>query len=201
MPAELVLAEPALGRATAPITQVRSTLLAASLAALRGAGLWDRYHAQASPALREGVAALVSGTWIAVDFALTHYRTMEAMEISPVDMRAISAQIAIQLQTSVLSSLLVLAKAAQVTPWLPLEQSPRLSARIWNGGGIQLWRLGPKEARMVFVGNVLMTVPLVHDAMATTLTVLLDAFATKVYVRTEEHARGDNKCSLRIAWA
>jgi hypothetical protein len=197
---ELLASDPPAGEPAFPLSRIRSTLMVATLAALRAAEAEERYRVLVGPERYAFARALLPGAWVDIAEALEHYRAIDALQLSPSTLRGIGAEAARQLKGTVLSSLVKLAALASASPWLALEQTPRLVGRVWTGGGVKLYRSGPKEARLHFHDNVLMDMTAVRAALAATITTLLEGFATTVFTRGDDRFSRPGQCAFRVAW-
>jgi len=146
---DLVIPMPASPRGQVePVTQVRSTLVAASLLSLKSLGYVDRYLENLPAALHDTVLHAVAGTWLPVNVGVAHYTAVDALGLSVEQQLAMGRDVADKIQKSVLGTLVRMGKSAGVTPWMGLEYIPKLWGRVMVGGGMALYRLGPKEARV-----------------------------------------------------
>jgi hypothetical protein len=131
-----------------PVTQIRSTHIAASVLALRSRGHFEAYVTHLPQALHEGILRSVPGTWLPIEMAVAHYRAAEAVGLTTEAQLEMGRGVAEKIQNGLLGTLVRLAKTAGVTPWTGLEYFPRLWQRTMIGGGVAVYRLGPKEARI-----------------------------------------------------
>jgi hypothetical protein len=136
------------GGAVTPATQIRSTLLAASVLSLRSRGHFDRYLAHLPKESHEPVLQSVPGAWVPIAVGIAHYRAAEALGLTMEEQLEVGRGVADRIQNGLLGTLVRLAKTAGVTPWMGLEYFPRLWQRTIMGGGCAVYRLGPKEARV-----------------------------------------------------
>jgi len=132
----------------APVTHVRSTLVAASILSLKSRGHLDAYLRNLPAPLHDTILSTVAGMWLPLEIGVAHYRAADALGLSVEEQLAVGSGVADRIQKSLLGTLARVAKGAGVTPWTALEYSPKLWSRVLQGGSVALYRLGPKEARV-----------------------------------------------------
>jgi hypothetical protein len=104
-------------------------------------------------------------------------------------------------QASVFNLVKKLATGAGVTPWTPFGQFRRLWERIWIGGGIGVFKLGPKEARVEIVSWPCSSSPYVRGAMRGVIGGMLELFCLKAYVTELPKYCTPTSLGYRCAWA
>jgi hypothetical protein len=80
-PRETVLALPAPADRVPVATAIRSTTLVSSMAALRAAGLVDRYFGLLPAEHAPVVRGLVAGEWLPMEVGMAHYGAVEALQL------------------------------------------------------------------------------------------------------------------------
>ena len=182
-------------------TQFRSTWLSASLRSLRERHLYDSYLGSIPVCYRDAVQSTVVGVWLPVDVAVAHYRACDALALSPAEIFAIGSEVTRRVHGTLLTTAVRLATEAGVTPWTILAQLNRIWGRIWIGGGVGVFRSGPKEARLEIVGWPCSSVPYTRVAMRGVLTAMSDMFCSKTYVSEVGRLCTSTTLGYRIAWA
>jgi hypothetical protein len=100
-----------------------------------------------------------------------------------------------------LSLFVRLAKSAGVTPWTAYAQVQKLWERIWIGGSMAVFKLGPKEARIEVAGWTSAGVPYCRIAFRGVMHGVTEAFCNKVYVHEVSRLCNATELAYRIAWA
>lgn len=131
-----------------PVTHVRSTLIQSSLNSLRELELFDLYLKQLDPSYRDDILGSLAPEWLPVEMALAHYRACDDLELSPEEMHRIGQHVGDRIQGTFLGTLVRRARILGLNPWLPLNHFERLWSRLMTGGGIALYKVGPKDARI-----------------------------------------------------
>jgi hypothetical protein len=193
---------PAPTKAQVPLaTQFRSTWLTSSLRALREHRRFDEYMALLPPHHRPAVTDSVAGVWLPIEVAMAHYDACDALHFSPAELFAIGREVHTTAQASVLGTLTKLAVGAGATPWTAMGQYQRLWDRVWVGGGVGVFKLGPKEARVEIVGWPCSRYTYIRHAMRGVMAGMLELFCTKAYVSEVPRLCTSTTLAFRCAWA
>ncbi len=95
-----------------------------------------------------------------------------------------------------------MAKSAGVTPWMGLEYFPKLWQRTMIGGGVAVYRLGPKEARIECHGAPeLAELAYFRNGFRGMFTSSGALFCSRVYVHDLASFAIRKIVGFRIAWA
>jgi hypothetical protein len=179
----------------------KSTVLQGSVAAVRASSRFHEYLRHVPPASQPILLHSVAGTWIPIDVAFAHYSACDAAGFG-IDEAFANGRATFDKAGHVLfGTVLRMAKAAGVTPWTPLEQLQRFWDRGYDGGGVQVLRVGPKEARIQIVRTRLAESPYYRNALRGVLASAMDLFCTKTYLTERPGAREPMTMSLRQQWA
>ena len=194
---EIVLPFPT---ACEPVRHARSTIVLGSIASLRHAGHFDRYAGALAPEHRDQLLQAVAGTWIPVEVARSHYRACEALNLSPDEEVGLGRLIFERTGETMFATILRLAKGVGVTPWTLLPHLQRFWERGYDGGGLSVSRLGPKEARVELVQCSLVEVRYFRNAARGLLGAVIQLFCTRAYLQ-ELAGRQRGTVIVRIQWA
>jgi hypothetical protein len=183
-----------------PLTQVRSTLLIASLNGLKQSGLAERYFARLPAALHADMRDLPAGIWVPASLAQTHYGTCEALDLTPQEIQAMGSSVATVTAQVFFRLVLRTAREAGATPWTILGNSHRYWSRYYDGSAVSLTKLGPKEAHLEIRATPLARFAYWRGAFRAILVALAEPFCAKAYVRelAQPSATG---AMYRVAWA
>ena len=130
---------------------VRSTLISSSQLSLREHGLYDRYVASLPAADHDRVLYVPAGTWLPLDAAIAHYAACESLDLGENEILSMGNAVGKATQRTALAMLLKTVKEAGATP-MAFFTSSRFWARLFAGGAVACFKLGPKEARFETVG-------------------------------------------------
>jgi hypothetical protein len=179
---------------------VRSTLLTASIDALKSRGRFDDYCALLPPELRESMLFGVAGVWLPMKVASAHYAAVDALGFTDAETVDNGRSVGGRLNSTLLGVVIKLAGQAGATPWVPLAQTGKLFERVFRGGGLQVERLGPKEARIEVVGLPLMSSPYFRGALRGQVRAGCELFCKRAYAREVEPRSVLNAGALRVSW-
>jgi hypothetical protein len=169
--------------------------------ALRSRGLLEAYIARLDPKYRDELLALIAGMWIPVEMGLAHYRAAESLGLDSAKIEAIGAEVGERINKTMLSIVVKMSKQAGVTPWTALGRAHRLRETTWKGSDIAVMKLGPKEARLDWVGIPYAEVPYYVTSLGGFLRALIQLFCSKAYTRPVPEHSSAVAVSYRISWA
>jgi hypothetical protein len=184
-----------------PVTKVRSTFVIGSIDTMRAAGQYDAYARLLADADRETLLNAVPATWLPVSVATTHYAACDRLGIPAAEASRRGRAALERLGGLVYGTAVGMAKQAGATPWTVLPALQRFWNRAYDGGGIAVYRSGPKDARIDLVSCALCQVPYYRHALGGLLEGLTALFCTKLYLREMTQPRGADSVSFRAQWA
>jgi hypothetical protein len=183
-----------------PATHYRSTWIVSSLQSLRAAGHFDRYVVLLPVEMKSEILDAVAGVWMPMPIARAHYLACDALGLSSDEQLAMGASVGERAQGNVLSTVVRAARGAGVTPWTIIVQFQRLYARGCDGGAVAAFKIGPKDARVEFVGCELFDIDYFRHAFRGILLGIMSLFCKKAYVHeTPKHGRGE--VTFHVQWA
>jgi hypothetical protein len=181
-----------------PVARVRSTMVISSLRGLRERGRLDAYRERLPAAFHEPILGAVAGAWLGIDVATAHYRACDALGMTVPEQVAMGGSVGDALNGTFLRTVVRMARGAGVTPWLVLKQYARLWDRIFDGGDVEIDRLGPKEALIQMHGLSLFSIPYIRVAMRGMHQTGFQLFCSKCYMT--DVASGATQHAYRAAW-
>jgi hypothetical protein len=181
-------------------TQFRTTWLSFSIKGLRQRGLFDRYLSLLEPAHRAEILSMVAGSWRPVELALAHYEACDRLGLSAEEQVRFGRETGIGVHGTLFGALMRLAKEAGVTPWTALAHAHATWDRSWVGGGMAVYRYGPKEARIEYAGYPIARVPHCRNGVRGVLLGVLETFAARAYVHEIPSLCRDNTLGFRLSW-
>jgi hypothetical protein len=184
-----------------PAKHVRSTLITSSLTALRKRGYMPDYERLVPAFHRETLLHCIAGVWLPMATGLAHYRTCDALKLSAEEVYDIGMDVSVQVQATFLGTLSKMARSAGVTPWTGLAQFQRLWDRVLDGGGVAVFRAGPKDAHIEIAALPLVDIPYFRVAFRGFIVAGCSIFAAKVYGREISTAQSRGSAVYRMAWA
>jgi hypothetical protein len=191
---------PAPRSAITPATHVRGTVLCASLKSLRARGLADRYMAALPGERHDAILALTAQTWVPVEIAVAHYQACDRLQLEREVIEDIGGESGRLLNASVLGVILRMSREAGVTPWTVIAQVERLRERLWQGSAFGVFRVGPKEARVEWLGQPCAVSPYYQIAFGAFMLASVRLFCTAVYARILPRLCSATTLGYRLSW-
>ncbi len=130
------------------VSQVRSTLLQSSLNSLKNLGHFENYLELLNPLHKDVILGSLAPEWLSLAAAEAHYEACDALKLSAEQMQQIGEDVGSRIQGTFLGTLVRRARTVGLTPWLPLAHFQRLWVRLMVGGGVALYKTGPKDVRV-----------------------------------------------------
>jgi serine/threonine protein kinase len=178
----------------------RSTWITASQATLRGLGVWEKYEAALDPKHRDALLAAVAGLWMPMDVARAHYMACDSLGFPEAQLVEIGRSAMRRANATTLSLVSRMAQGVGVTPWTALSQSPRFRAATLDGGWIGIARLGPKEARVEYLGYPLAGIPYNRVTWRGIVIGTVELFCKKAYVKEIPAMCDHRTVGLKLSW-
>ena len=199
---EIILPFPAPFERLAPVTEIRSTLIASSLQSLKTRGHLARYTELLPAEQRDTILHCIAGQWFPISIGFAHYETCDRLGLSLEEQREIGSDVSRRIHESFLSFVVQMAKGVGVTPWTVLVRGNQLWGRILRGGGLQVTKLGPKDAHIELAGLPLLQIPYFRTAAQGIYQLAIGMFATRAHVRyvaAESRVPGE-RSMLHVSW-
>lgn len=165
------------------VTEVRSTLIASSLQALKTRGLLERYTELVPEEHRETILHCIAGQWFPLAVGIAHYETCDRLGLSLEQQKDIGSDVSRRIHETLLGVLVQMAKGVGITPWTVLGKGNQLFSRIAKGGGLQVTKLGPKDALLEIARLPLLEIPYFRTAAQGIYQVAIGMFAKRAHVR------------------
>jgi len=180
-------------------TAVKSTLLTASIEAIKKSGRFEAYAARLGPSLQREMLFGVAGVWLPMEIASAHYAAVDSLGFTIAEIVENGRSVGSRLNSTFLGTVIKLAGQAGTTPWLPLGQTGKLFERVFQGGGLQVERLGPKEARIELVGLPILSSAYFRGALCGQVQAGCELFCKRAYARdVGGHLPGAGV--IRVSW-
>jgi hypothetical protein len=179
----------------------RSTVIVGSIAVIKKTGRWDAYKVALPREHEEVLLHAVAATWIPVASAIAHYVTCDALGFTADEQAANGRGTYDQAGTTIFGTVTKLARGAGVTPWTLLSQLQRFWDRGYDGGGVRVTKLGPKDARIDVAECPLVESRYYRNALRGLVTAAVEMFCTKAYTKELARSHGTSSVAYRVQWA
>jgi hypothetical protein len=192
----------ALSPSRSAAANLRTTWIQSSLQGLRTRGHFEAYKALLPTAHHEAILFCVAGAWLPLAVAREHYLACDGLGMSPEEQVAMGKVVSQRAQSTVLATAVRLAKTGGVTPWTILPQFAKLWSRGFDGGGVEVTKLGPKDARVSFVDCSLFGIPYFRIAFRGILIDITSLFCARAFVHDiTRPTQRDTQSHYRFQWA
>jgi hypothetical protein len=189
-------------RAVVPdATHFRSTWLSSSLQAIRALGHLDRYLELLPRHFHDSVLGTVAGMWLPIEVAIAHYRALDQLGLPRHGANAIGLEVTRKVHGTSLKLAVRLAQQAGVTPWTIFSQMHRLWDRVWVGGGLAVYKVGPKEAVVEAIRWRVAEIPYVRYTMPAVTLGIVEMFCQKAFVHDVPELASHSSLGMRVQWA
>lgn len=165
------------------VVGVRSTLLAASTQAVRECGLYDAYVAALPQRYHEQVLGTLTPVWLPLEVAMAHYQALDSMALPEDQLVSIGYSVGGRLQGAYLSTLARGVKHARVNLWALSGKLGGLWDRVFEGGGMAVEKLGPKDAQVALRGLPLLQSRHFRVGFRGVIRQGIEALTNRCYVR------------------
>jgi hypothetical protein len=128
-----------------PLTAVKNVFIQSSLAGLKANGYWDRYVRLIDPAVLAQLESSMGPGWIPLELVTPHYEACDGLALRTQELNQIGSQVGHRLQEAVLVSSAKRERAVDFDMWAVMLSLHRMWARLYQGGSVQVVKLGPRE--------------------------------------------------------
>lgn len=167
---------------------------------LRACGRFDQYVSALEAPHRDVLLSITAGLWFPIDLALAHYAACDRLDMDLAALEKVGFESGRYINQNVLKVLLRLSRDAGMSPWSALGQTNRLVARLWQGSAIEVRKLGPKEARLEWVGQPCARSPYFATAFASFVEGIVTLFCQRAFVRLLARPGDFDTLFYRVQW-
>jgi hypothetical protein len=182
-------------------THVRGTIILGSQRSLRARGLFDRYLANVPVAAQDELTSMTGTRWVPMDVCLAHYRACDALGLERAQIFEIGSEAGRFDIETVLSNVIKLTREVGVTPWTAFSNVNRLMPRTWQGSTCGVFKIGPKEGRIEWIGQPAASIPYFRHAFGGMIHGILTLFCRLGYVREIAPLCTATTLGYRVSWA
>jgi hypothetical protein len=179
----------------------RASWVSSSIQTLRRHAHYDRYRLLLDDHARAPLAELSASAWVSADLVMAHYDACDRLDLGASELATLGVETTrLAIGNTLHVALRIATGAGLVTPWTLLAQAQRLMSMICEGAGVEVTRLGPKEARVHVAAFPLARFAYNRAAMRGILLAGLEPFCQRVYasvISTDPH-RDD--VAFRASW-
>ncbi len=201
MPDGVLLAFPRPRGALEVPRRYRASWVSSSIQTLRKHGHYARYRILLDDHAREPLAELPPSAWISAELVMAHYDACDRLQLGPSELATLGVETTrLAIGNTLHVALRLATGAGLVSPWTLLAQAQRLMNMICEGAGVEVTRLGPKEARIHVAAFPLARFGYNRAAMRGILLAGLEPFCHGVYASVMSVDPHVNDVTFRASW-
>lgn len=163
-------------------------------------GLLDRHQALLPAALRDRLGTATATDWILLDDALEIYRACDQLKLSTDEQIELGRTVSRANNGIVIRTMANLAGRIGVSPWVALRSIDRVWQRNNRGGGIAVYKLAERVARLEFWQVPLAQSPFFVTSMRGAIASGLEDFADRLLVSDVPDLLTADGFALRLMW-
>ncbi len=186
---------------TQALRHMRGTVLLGSIQAVRESPRWDEYVKFLETQYHEPLLTTVAASWVPLEIAAAHYRACDKLGLSVEEQVNNGRKTFARASGVIFGTVTKMAKEVGVTPWTLMAQFPRFWARSYDGGGVQVRKVGPKEAYVDVIRAPLFGSRYHRNAVRGVIVSSIDLFCSKGYMTERLGAGVQDGVAYRVQWA
>jgi hypothetical protein len=185
-----------------PVTAVKNVLLQSSLVQLERIGLYERYSARVAPEVVAEIRAGLASGWSPVELAHAHYGACDAMALSAAELAQLGKSVGDKLQETSLISAAKKTRDIRHDGWSETGALHRMWARLYQGGSVQVVKVGPTDKIIELRSFGLTTYRYVRHASLAVFGAANAAIGTKLQsARIVSYREARDELQIRLTWA
>ncbi len=183
-----------------PLRNVRSTIIVASVANVKAAGLFTDYASHVAKEHHEALFDAHVGGWTPLNAAMAHYAACDTLGLSELSQREFGRKTVERIGRTMVGTGIRMARQAGIDPWTFFGQLHRFWSRGYDGGGIAVYKLGPKDAQIQLVEFSLCASPFFRCALFGWFSSFTEMFCARLFMREERATEGPSSMTVRAQW-
>jgi hypothetical protein len=183
-----------------PVSAVKNVVLQSSLTQLEKFGLYQRYAERVEPGVIAEIRAGLASGWSPVKLAHAHYKGCDAMGVSSEELSQLGQRVGDKLQQTSLVSAAKKSRDLHDDGWHGTGALHRMWARLYQGGSVQVVKLGATDKLVELRGFGLTTYHYYRHGTLAVLTAANAALATRVQVGIVGYREARDELQIRVTW-
>jgi|SoiMethySBSTD1v2_1073268.scaffolds.fasta_scaffold02406_21 hypothetical protein len=185
-----------------PVMAVRNTLLQASLSELRDAGYYERYARNIDPAILRELSSNLAPSWVSIDLADAHYQACDEMSLSTEELHGLGQAVGVRVRQTSIVVADNRTSNAPVDVWTIIGHLHRVWKRVYQGGSVQITRLGPRDELIELRGHTLYRHAYYRFASLAAITAAHEAVGARIELnRIVRYDVMTHEIVYHLAWA
>lgn len=185
----------------APVLRgVRGTIVLSGRRVLRGRGLYAAYERELPAASRAALDAVTAGDLVPLALAEAHEGALDRLGIDRDGERSFGAEMSEIVNGVVYSTLIRLVGAAGASPWVVFKQANKTWGRLYEGGAVAAYKLGPSTARLEVWGDPLARHEMHREAFGGALLHAVASFCKTPTLNEIPAKRSETTFAFFVKW-
>lgn len=186
--------------ATSPVTAVRGFVFLSGQKWMAERGLLARHNALLPPAVRARAASATATDWIPLEDALAIYAACDALNLSVDEQIELGRAVSRANNGIVIRTMANLAGKIGVSPWVALRSVDRLWLRNNRGGGVAVFKVSERVARLEFWQVPMAQSPFFVTSMRGAIAIGMEDFCERVLIVDMPELLTADSFALRVVW-
>jgi hypothetical protein len=185
-----------------PVVALRNTVLQASLVELREAGYFERYAVHIDPAVLHELSTNLAPSWVPIELADAHYLACDRMGLNAEELKRIGHAVGVRVRQTSIVVAGGRTSDAPVDVWSIVGQLHRVWKRVYQGGSVQIVKLGPRDELIELKGHSLYRHPYFRFGSIAAITAAHEAVGARIEVnRIVRYDAMTHEIAIHLAWA
>jgi hypothetical protein len=185
-----------------PVTAVRNTVLQASLGELREAGYFERYAIHIEPSVLHELSSNLAPSWVPIALVDAHYLACDAMGLKAEELQRIGQAVGVRVRQTSIVVADNRTSDAPVDVWTIVGQLHRAWKRVYQGGSVQIVKLGPRDELIELRGHSLYRHPYFRFASLAAIAAAHEAVGARIeLIRIVRYEAQTHEVVIHLAWA
>jgi hypothetical protein len=187
--------------AAGPVTAVKNILIQSSLAKLKASDHYERYVTLIAPDVLDQLLSSMGPGWVPVELALAHYEACEQLNLNVDDTHALGLSVGDRLKDTVLVSHAKKVRGEEVDVWAAYSQMYRMWPRLYQGGSVQVVKIGPKSQLLEQRGFPMNRFRYFRQAQVAAFVSAYEAIGAELTcVKVDRYSLARDEVVFRIMW-
>jgi hypothetical protein len=185
-----------------PVTAVKNLVLQFSLTQIKAHGLYDAYVNEIEPRVLEQLLARLDPGWVPVALAFAHFHALDRLNLSLEQIDALAKNVGERIQNTALVSAAKRTRDEDFEIWGEVRSFHRMWSRLYQGGSVQISKLGPREQLIERRGYPMNRFRYYRHAQLGVFAAAYAAFGVDLTRREVREIRPqDDEVAFVLAWA
>ena len=185
-----------------PLMAVRNTVLQASLGELREAGYFERYASNIAPSVLQELSSNLAPSWVPIELADAHYEACDRMGLNAEELQRIGHAVGVRVRQTSIVVADNRTSNAPVDVWTIVGQLHRVWKRVYQGGSVQIVKIGPREELIELRGHSLYRHPYFRFGSLAAITAAHEAVGARIELnKIVRYDALTHETVIHLAWA